>query len=334
MDFSTYPFGSHGYQSWGDLEILPRDNRDDETPLQKFRRLQSEVQELLENLKNVKEVEKDPNVLSGDLTLKDISHGLDGLRQKLHSLDCESWTDSLLMKRTSATDEQSLSQLQKALESKPESKNEGQKEVPSSAPSSTGITYELRCRPEQTLASEVAAFNQLQQRIRSLEILLGDNSRSSDTLSSITDNQTVCDAIQILSKKIALLDPHHLEHLESRLSSLQSKLSSLSDKKTGVEDEEDEKTVRHLLKLIQETESQRAALPSIVSRLNDLSLLEEQAVQFSAAISFIDSLQSEIVSDLKTSREDIKSMKESLSQDMTLFKKTMEDFEKRINSLK
>ena len=333
VDFSSYPFGNRGYQSWGNWEVIPREAKDEETPLQKYRRLQTEVQELEENLRDVKISEATTTGLSGDITLKDITHGLEDLRNKLQTLDCEAWTDSLLMNRTSSADTKSLEQLQQILKSPPESsskKTKPEKEV--SAPSSAGITYELRCRPEQTRAAELAALNQLEQKVRSLEVLLGEPSRSAGALSSITDSQTVMDAVQVLSKKVALLDPHHLDHLETRLSSLLQKLSSISEKKSGLEESSHEETIKSLVRLLEETQNERASLPSIVSRLNDLSIVEEQALQFSAAISFIDNLQSSIASDLKTSRDDLKSMKESLSENMKLFEKTMQDFEKRINS--
>jgi len=329
VDFANYPFGPKGYQSWGEFELLPPDQKDEETPIQKYRRLVLEISNLQQLLKGIDKGKKSSEGLaSGDLNVVDVVDNLEGLRQSLQNLNCESWLDGVI--NTLAVHSKPFAQLEHQLSHQTSSEVTASqaKDTPSSE-----VIYELRCRPDQTRASEKALLSNLEHKVHQLELLVGEQGKTS-LLSSSTHNKSLFEAVQELSKKVTLMDAHHVEQLDSRLNSLLQKVTTLSDKKSAIEEADKNAKVKEILDLIHETEGQRASLPVIASRLKALSDVEEQAVQFSNAVSYIDSLQSQITSDLKNCQDDLKSLKESLSQNMTLFKKKMDQFEQRIQALK
>jgi len=334
VDFANYPFGPKGYQSWGEFELLPPDQKDEETPIQKYRRLALEISNLQELLKGINKQKKGPSsedLTSGDLNVVDVVDNLEGLRQSLQNLNCESWLDGVI--NTSTVHAKSFAQLEHQLShhtSKPASEVTASKakDTPSSE-----VIYELRCRTDQTRASEKALLSNLEHKVHQLELLVGEQGKTS-LLSSSTHNKSLFEAVQELSKKVTLTDAHHVEQLDSRLNSLLQKVTTLSDKKSAIEEADKNAKVKEILDLIHETEGQRASLPVIASRLKALSDVEEQAVQFSNAVSYIDSLQAQITSDLKNCQDDLKSLQESLSQNMNLFKKKLDEFEQRIQALK
>ena len=236
-DFSGIPTAGRGYQSWGQWELLGQHPLEEETPLQKYRRLQIEVQELQQTFAgmNIPADAASGRDFAGDIQLKDICADLKSLDTDLKKLDCDSCVDSLIASTTSA---KTLTQLEQSLRTavapKQTSASGSVKDV--TAAGSNAVTYELSCSVD---ASQSLSLHHVEERVRALEQLVGSGDKVSP-LSGVTGARSICDAVRLLSHKVLLMDPSQLDHLDSRLSSILEKLSSISERKSAVEDVERE----------------------------------------------------------------------------------------------
>jgi hypothetical protein len=285
------------------------------------------MSELMQTLKTIQEQSKRPasaETLTGDLTLGKASSHLEDLTVQLKSLNIDQWVESDIVKGSKAN-LTAIGELQ--------SKVEASKTAAPSASSST-VTYELQCHTDQTRASNLAEVNRIDQKIKRLENLIGNDDQKLSFLTNLTNGKSVTEAVNVLSSKVSQLDASSLDSIDGRLTSILHKLTQISDKKTTIEDSEKLNKIVQLHELVVKTDKQRSAIPAIASRLNSLAELQEQAAQFSGALSYMDSLQSQIADSLKNNDADLKEMKGTFDQNMDYLKKTLEEYDKRINALK
>ena len=277
VDFRDVDFGRRGYQTWGEWQ-LPEGSRiirEDETVLEKYHRLQTEVAELQQQLQGLEGGNEAR--LSGDLTVGNVIKNLNEFANSLQSMKVQQWAESDLL--SGARQETSvLSKLEKDVErlttsTEKESGKEGKKSngIPAEC-----LTYELLCRPQLSRSGDLSILNQLEQKLNRIENVVGMEKTS--ILTDLSNERTVSDAVAVLSRKVSQLDPSHLEQIDGRLTSLSQKLNQIQERKARVENVERDGRLSSLLQVCKETESQRLALPVIVSRLNSLSQLEQQGM--------------------------------------------------------
>lgn len=267
------PPPARDFQSWGEWELGGLSAGSKETPLQKYHRLQTELQELLTSLQSIKEGSKpneQPESLSGDLSLGKAATNLEELAQQVKELNVEQWVENDILKGSKPSIE-SLStleeQIKKVRQAAPVESKKG-------APS-TSITYELQCRPEQSRMDDLARVNALDQKIKRLESLIGHDDQKLSFLTNLTNDKTLSEAVKLLSTKVSQLDAGHLEQIDGRLTSILQKLTQISKVKNP-EDAEKQAQLAQLQELLIKSDQQRAALPIIASRLNALAEVQEQ----------------------------------------------------------
>ena len=56
------------------------------------------------------------------------------------------------------------------------------------------------------------------------------------SLSTWTNHKTLVGAVQVLSSRLSLLEPMHLDHVEGRLHVVHTRMNSIAEKKTAIED--------------------------------------------------------------------------------------------------
>ena len=95
-------------------------------------------------------------------------------------------------------------------------------------------------------------------------------------LSMETNQKSVTGAIEVLSSRLSLLAPSHLDHVEGRLAALLQKMNTISERKAVIEDAEKQAKVSELYDLCMKTEAESVVLPKIVDRLDSLQTLHEQ----------------------------------------------------------
>lgn len=287
VDFQDVDSGRRGYQTWGEWQ-LPEGSRiirEDETVLEKYHRLQTEVAELQEQLQRVEGGNEAP--LSGDLTVGNVIKNLSEFANSLQSMKIQQWAESDLL--SGARQETSvLSKLEKDVERLTTSEKEGEerkksseKEEEKEKKKSSGIpteclTYELLCHPQLSRSGDLSILNQLEQKLNRIENVIGMEKTS--VLTNLSNERTISDAVAVLSRKVSQLDPSHLEQIDGRLTSLSQKLNQIQERKSRIDSVERDARLASLLQVCKETESQRLALPLIVSRLNSLSQLEQQGM--------------------------------------------------------
>lgn len=270
--------GLRGYQTWGEWQ-LPEGSkfiRLDETVLEKYQRLQSEVLELQEQLKSLEGSDKPlQSTLSGDLTVGKVTKDIDGLVDCLESMNVKQWSDSDLCSEA-RPEVSTFSKLEKEVEKLTTDSVETKDTARQSGTSSECLTYELLCRPQLSRSGDLTILNQLEQKLNRIENVVGIEKTS--FLDNLSNERTVSDAVSVLTRKVSQLDPSHLEQIDGRLTSLIQKLNQVQERKSKLENVERDARLSNLLQLLKETESQRLALPVIASRLNSLSDLEQQGM--------------------------------------------------------
>lgn len=95
-------------------------------------------------------------------------------------------------------------------------------------------------------------------------------------LSVETNQKSIVGAIGVLSSRLSLLSPSHLDHVEGRLAALLQKMNTVADRKAAIEDAEKQSKISELYDLCVKTEAESVALPQIVDRLDALQHLHEQ----------------------------------------------------------
>lgn len=272
VDFREMPVIRRAHQSWGEWEVAAQQSREKETPLQRYHRLQTEMSELMLSLNAMNEQSKrsesaENGTFTGDLTLGKAASHLENLTDQLKSLNIDQWVENDIVRGTKAN----LNAIEQ-LEAKVKT---AQAAAPSSTSSST-VTYELQCRTDQGRASNMAEINRIEQKIKRLENLIGNDDQKLSFLTNLTNGKSVSEAVNVLSIKVSQLDASSLDSIDGRLTSILHKLTQISDKKNTIEDAEKLNKIVKLHELVVKTDKQRAAIPAIASRLNSLSELQEQ----------------------------------------------------------
>lgn len=162
------------YLAWsGDIEVYNRGY--DETPLQKYQRLNCEVRELIEELETAKEEDKEKKEQAN---LSDLVGRVTGLSQELTSLNLEDRIGSDML--ASLKDPEGtasaklLAQLQ-ALQSGPTSGQTSKTDGEAGLGGNESVIYELLMKPDTAKLEHLKRISQLDRRLEALEKAIGVN---------------------------------------------------------------------------------------------------------------------------------------------------------------
>merc|ERR1719195_672530 len=133
--------------------------------------------------------------------------------------------------------------------------------------------------------------------------------------------------MSVLSSRLALLEPSHLEHVEGRLAALLQKLNSISEKKVALEDSEKNNKVAELYDMVTANQAVASALPDVVDRLDSLQALHDQALQFSKTLVQLDSLQQKLESNLSTNQKTLEETKTKFSENLGTIQKNFDSID-------
>ncbi|XP_054159421.1 dynactin subunit 2-A-like isoform X2 [Oppia nitens] len=287
--------------SCGTLEAFKRFNDATKSELQFQRDTNESVLEkynrLIDEIKELTDcASKDTNDSSKELLTK-----VDKLSEQLNDLQILRFDNTSTLKEVFESVDKSSTDKSETTKSDDNSKGDGQ------------LSYKLMIRSEKSSLSESSRVNALEQRIKRIETLL--------------------DAVQELSAKVSQFDQNSLERVDSRLHMITDKLSQIAERKQQFEDLEKNSKINELFDMIEKTEKSRATLPTVLQRLESLNELQEQALQFSSALSYLDSLQTQVVDSMKTNENELKVLKESLEKNVESVKQILFDFDKRLKAL-
>ena len=200
-----------------------------------------------------------------DLKPSDILNNLNVLEGQLNSLKIDDKREHALF------GEEIYQDIEKKL------KEEVKSEVGQSEPSRTDkVTYQLYCNPNLSKLTDLTKAQKLEQRIKHLESILGNDLDQLHKIPTYSNDKSVVEAVHTLSSKVAQLDSNHLEQIDSRLTSLLHKFNQLNDKKNELIDIEKQNKINDLYELVDKSNQNLDSVPAILARLNNLEELQQQ----------------------------------------------------------
>jgi len=326
----------HGYIAWsGDYEVVGEGAREEpETVVQKYQRLNCEVRELLDQVDKAKDNDDHQGATKPGQSLAAIALQTSQLQDTLANLKLEETLGSEMIKRlddpSGATKEKLLLQLE-ALKNVA-----GGGKQRSSAATADGcpVTYELMMKPETSKLDEQKRMAELDKRLEHLEKLVAFSPDKMSDLCMETNGKSINGAIQVLSARLSLLNPSHLDHVEGRLAALLQKMNAISERKAVIEDSEKQSKISELYDLCMKTEANAVVLPEIVDRLDSLQTLHEQASQFSKAVTQLDTVQQKLESNLANNQKILHQTQSKFADNLSNIQKNFDNIEQRLNALK
>jgi len=335
-----------GYVAWsGDLEAVGANSGEPETIVQKYQRLNCEVRELLDEIQKAKEDEGGDSTALGvtsggkpGQSLAAIAKQTTQLQDTLANLKLEETLGSELIKRlddpSGSAKEKLLLQLEALKNVKPSSS--GKAGQSSSCGGSDNLTYELLMKPETSKLDDQKRIAQLDKRLEHLEKILAYTPENMGELSMETNAKTVTGALGVLSQRMDLLTPGHLDAVEGRLAALTQKMNNIAEAKTKasvLEDAEKQSKISELYDVCVKAEANAVVLPNIVDRLDSLQTLHQQASQFSKALTQLDTVQQKLDSSLGSNQKILMETQAKFSENLSNIQNNFENIEQRLNAL-
>ena len=206
-----------------------------------------------------------------------------------------------------------------------------------------GIDQFLQSGSTKSLDSSLSAKSQeefkkladLDRRLNYIESILGEEEDKISCFNVYSSrSHSLVENVKTLQSQLNGYDINSIDKLDSRLTSLLHKLNQISDKKEVLQDAESKQKIDDLFEIVNKNENKLNTVKEVASRLNLLSRIEEQAVQFKEALNYMKSLQDKITATLDCNEAELKALKENFESNLKFVNNTMEDVQKRINALK
>lgn len=224
-----------------------------ETPIQKCRRLQCEMDELMQDIvalqadKAISKEEKESYEAVGTVVTS-AKKVLDSLRleQVLGKEAVASAADSEIKKLVNQVEEYKKS----------------------------GGMAVIQLPFQSGELSQSTRIAQLEHNLHQLESAVGAKPEKLSRLASSLGTNTLLDAVQQLSTKAALLQPTQLDLIEARLNNLATKMDAIAEKSTASSQDatRDQKTIE-LYEIAKRTEPITQILPDMLNRMKALESL-------------------------------------------------------------
>ncbi|XP_013379155.1 dynactin subunit 2 [Lingula anatina] len=302
-----------------------------ETPLQKYQRLQAEVKDLADELSKLKATIKDENAVD-KMSPVELARQVEYLQNQLTDLHVEKITGQEahldLADPLGALQRRLLESLETFKHSKQDAKSPTK-----GKPAGDKVTYELYYRAEQAKFSESARLAALEQRLERMEAVIGQQPEKLSVLTAGLANKSLMGAVTDLTAKSNVMDPDQLSAIDARLHGLLSKLNQVSEKKAAISDEKLAK-ISELYDIVKRWDEIALALPHLVDRVAGLKELHQQALQFSAAITHLDTSQQQVAANLTAHSDMVKQLQSNFEKNMKVIKSNIESMDQRLKALK
>jgi len=302
-------------------------NAQEETPLQKFHRLQFEVKKFMEDLKKHKydkellgSKEKiDPNQLTEEVSL---------LQNQLQNL-----LKTQGIQLSSKYDIDNSAQLHEGLSKKLMNEVETfvkQTKNPKEGDPKPSVTYELYYNPDTSEYQKLSQVADLEKRITHLEKLIG----ITESLNNPAIN--LLSIVESLREKVSLLTPSQLSAIERKLTTLSQMMTIIKENTETselVKKANNEKKVDEIFQMMNQWDNSVQQLPSIVKRLITLKELHEASVSFVQMMQQLEIKQEEIKGSLKSNEKILNQVSTSFATNLGIIKNNITGLEKRFNDL-
>ncbi|XP_064647271.1 dynactin subunit 2-like [Lineus longissimus] len=336
LDFSDKISRSRrtGYVVQSEYEIVGE--REAETPLQKYQRIQHEIRELADEVNKLKDGMKDTS--KDEISPVQLAQQTEFLHHQLADLHLESILGSEakvdLADPQGALQKRLLNQIEMFKQMSMRAKSPGKGKSPERPAGGDQITYELFYKPEQAKFANTARMADLEQRLERLEAVIGQNPEKLSSLTKDAANKSLVGAVVSLTAKTSLFDPDQLDQIEGRMVGLLQKLNSIAEKKDVVEDCDKQTKITALYDVVKKWESIAGSVPHILDRLVALKELHEQALQFSQALTHLDTSQQQIDTSLKSHGDMLKQLQSNFQENMTTIQGNCSSLDQRLKVVK
>ncbi|XP_046862525.1 dynactin subunit 2-like isoform X1 [Xenia sp. Carnegie-2017] len=321
-----------GYETYGEYEIIANRSITKETPEQKFKRLQLEMQELLEEVEKIKEEAKSSKQQKGSSSTT-LAIETRRLQQQLQSWQADTLTGNELAAGGNfpqGTVQKKLQQELISYKEKAMSKPTKKEQIDEHC-----ITYNLLYKPEHLKLTHLSKFSELEERLTKLEDLLGTDIPNLSTLfyPNFTKERSVMAALSNVQDKLAVLDTTDVEHIDARLQGLLYHLDELSSKKSDKENVEKQNKVSDLYAKVSKFDATADVVPELIYRLELLKSLHNQANLFSSSLTHLDSTQTAIAGQLQTQQKLLSQVASNFEKNVASIGDNCRKLDERISSL-
>ncbi|MBN3296171.1 DCTN2 protein, partial [Amia calva] len=311
-----------GYES-GEYEILAEGCGVKETPQQKYQRLVNEIQELTEEVDQIKTSTKESSS-EERLTPAALAQQAAKLKQQLVASHLESMLGPHA--HIALTDpDGALAHLSLSLYV-----DFGAGEAPSRAGDGNGLWW-----PRET------------GRVRSIRLLslllmlplIGGACAEpvavvlQSPLTTGVQGSSLVDTIELLQARVSALDSATLDQVEARLQSVLGKMNEIAKHKSAIEDAETQNKVSKLYDVIQKWDSMATSLPQVVQRLIAVRELHEQAMQFGQLLTHLDTTQQMINNSLKDNTTLLSQVQQTMKENLAAVEENFASLDTRMKKL-
>lgn len=300
-------------QRFGEYKISG-DKPEDESDLEKYHRLVSEVNELLSKFQS-ESLSKSEMTTTGALGGTALTNNLEVLSKQLKSLE--------IIKEGGAEFQSLKSRLdnlgKKIL-------NNDEEEQTTSQDASTDET------------SKLIRMSALERRLNLLETLLGFNEAKAQSLFNTTKCESIIEATETLSSWLANLDANGIQRVNREIDVMSQRLEKINEQ---VESESPDKLdsqakskLDQLYNLLTSSGKHLAMLPTIISRLRAMEELQQKAASVVETVAVLEDVQSQIAESFNTNKDALSDLNEMFNKNIELIKEYSADIDSRIASIR
>ncbi|XP_063238042.1 dynactin subunit 2 [Bacillus rossius redtenbacheri] len=320
----------------GDWELVGVGEK--ETPLQKLQRLQCEMNELAEEVAQLKVSEQATEKRSVALLAAEVEK----TRKQLGQIRLEEVLGFEVI--ADLTDPQGT-QLKKVLSLIDGLKEEGGagagqrpgSEAKAKAGDEGVVTYQLSYRPQHARLSQSARLAELEQKLHRLETVVGAAPDKLARLSKDMQNKSLAEVAQTLAAKLTLFDSAQIEAVEQRMTALALKMDSVAEKAAATSPPECSESTRKVCEMydvVKKTEDVSQLLPQVLARMTALQSLHEQAVNVIKSFTQMEDLQQQICAGLQSNEVLLKNVQDTFSKNLLTIQKNLSSIDARVSAIK
>ncbi|XP_037032946.1 dynactin subunit 2 [Bradysia coprophila] len=284
-----------------------------ESPIQKCRRLQCEMDELMQEIvalqtdQTISKEEKESYEAVGTVVTS-AKKVLDSLRleQVLGKEAVASAADSEIKKLVSQVEEYKKS----------------------------GGMAAIQLPAQGNELAQSTRIAQLEHSLHQLESAVGARPEKLSRLASSLGTNTLLDAVQQLATKAALLQPTQLDLIEARLNNLATKMDAIAEKSTATNQDStrDQKTME-LYEIAKRTEPITQILPDMLNRMKALESLHNYATNFSKIIAELEATQQTLTLSIGNNKALLQGVQEAFAVNLENVNKEVTKLEERMKKV-
>lgn len=303
-------------QRHGEYKIVG-DKVEDETDIEKYHRLVSEVTELL----NKFQADRESKQSKGDTCLSGgaLTNNLEILSRQLKALEFAAEDGTLNPTESEFTNIKS--KLNKLLENVDKEPKEG------------ALTQKESKVDDPSRLIRMAA---LEKRLSTIESLLGNEVNTKLVLEA-TNCSNLTDATDTLSSWLSLFKPDSMQRVVRELDCLEKRMKELSNQPNNNEntlDAQSRAKLDHLYNLVTATDKYRTMIPTIIHRLNTMEELQQKSSQITTTLNHLEQIQAQIVDSLQSNKVELNSLTNMFTKNVDLIKEFSKDIDVRIANIR